>query len=417
MENKIQLNSKKAWIITLLSALFYFYGFMQVNMMSAYNDIMTQIFKMDAETFAFTSSFLFYSNIIFILPAGLIIDKYSIKKIILINMLIVILATIVFALATNIFYVALSRFLAGIMMSFALISCLKIASILFTREKMALISSLIVTFGMLGGFFAHLPMEALINAFGFRGSLIFVALIGVVVTIILWFTLRLLKEDVNRTPMKAEDRKILHYLFQVMKSPQNWIVGFFVTTLNLPLAVLGALFGISYLQTMYGYNSIEASSISSLLFIGFIFGSPSFGWLSDFLKNRKLPMYIGSIFCLIFILILFYVPNLNFVVLQALFFLVGFTSSSQILGYPLIEHNNPKHLTATAFGLASLLILGIGYGLILPVVGWLIDFGREMSTYSKADFERAFIIIPIGIALSIIMIFFSKESKIKKNEG
>jgi MFS family permease len=386
---------------------------MQVNMMSAYHDVLISLFKIDATTLAFASSFLFYANIIFMLPAGLIIDRYPIKTIILINMLIVIFATLAFALSTNIYYIAISRFFVGIMMSFALISCLKIASILFTRDKMALMSSLIVSIGMLGGFFALLPIEALIKRFGFRASLMFVAFIGVAIMIILWFATKTLHGDLNKESLQKKESKILYHLFQVMKYPQNWFNGLFITTLNLPLAVLGALFGIAYIQQAYGYSSIQASSITALLFIGFIFGSPFFGWLSNFLKSKKIPMYLGSLSCLVLILILLYVPNLNFLLLEIIFFLVGFTSAAQVLGYPLIEQNNPKHLTGTALGLASLLIMGMGYGVSLPFVGWLIDLGRKGASYSRMDYEKAFIIIPIGIAISILMIFFSKEQKTK----
>ncbi len=407
----------RAWVIALLGALFFFYGFLQTNMMGSFNEVLIKAFNIDATKLALSTSSMFYANIIFLIPAGLIIDRFSIRKIIFINMLIAILGTLIFAFAQNITVVTLSRFITGIMMSFALITCLKIASYLFPSNRIALANSLIITIGMLGGFFAHLPVEAIINTYGWREALMGIVFIGVLITIILWFAIKIQKEEKQAFEIAKHKRKnIWKSLKQVMKLPQNWYAGIFITTLNLPLAILGALFGISFLKDVHAFSVIQAASITSMLFLGFIFGSPFFGWLCDYLGRRRLTMFLGAFLCLILVLILLFIPNMNILSFQALHFLIGFTSGAQVIGYPIVEQNNSKELVGTALSLASLLILGVGYGLSLPFVGWLLDIGAKPGPiYSIGDYQKALFTIPIGIVISILMLALIKENKYKKN--
>lgn len=409
----------RAWIISLLGGLFFFYGFLQTNIMGSFSDFIIKEFHIDATKIAFATSSMFYANIIFLIPAGLIIDRISVRKVLLINMLIAILGTLIFAFASNITFVALGRFITGIMNSFALIASLKIASYLFPPKRIALANSLIITIGMLGGFFADLPVEAMINAFGWRQALIGMVFIAILIMIIFWFAVRIEKEEKPAFEMIKEKRQnIWKSLKSVMSFSQNWYAGIFITALNLPLAVLGALFGISFLKDAHSFSAIQAASITSMLFLGFIFGSPFFGWLSDYLCRRKLPMFLGAFFCLILTLILLFSPKLDILSCQILHFLIGFACAAQVLGYPIIVQNNSEELVGTALSLASLLIMGAGYGLSLPFVGWLLDIeakhvGAGLS-YTIGDYQKALITIPLGILISIIILFFIKEAKHKK---
>jgi len=409
--------SFQAWFVVLVGALFFFYAFFQVNMMGPLNQYISQAFKADASQVGLLSAFYFYANIIFMLPAGLLLDRFPVRKLFLFNMLLVIAGTLIFASSTNLAMASFARFLCGIMMAFGLVSCLKLASQLLPPERMALASSLIVTIGMVGGIFSHLPMERMITAFGWRGALIGVSFIGLLILLILWGIVKVPPQKVTPPPTSMN---VWKSLFVALKRPQNWYCGLFTCFLNLPVAILGALFGITYLTQVYMLDPTMAASITSMLFFGMIFGSPFFGWLSDFMKKRKLPMFLGAIFCLLFMMIILYVGHIHISALYFLFFAVGFTSGSQVLGYPVISETNPPHLTGTALSLAAILIMGIGYGLGLPFVGKLLDvFGTGkveggVHIYANAAYQKAFFTIPIGIIISMIMVALIKETNCKQ---
>jgi MFS family permease len=302
-------------------------------------------------------------------------------------------------------------------MAFGLIACLKLASMLLPTKHLALASSLIVTIGMIGGVFSNLVLQALIDHLGYRWSLIIVAIFGIFVALVIWFFIHLPKQGMKKTHAKGS---IWSNLGVVVREKQNWLCGFFTCLLNLPLVVLGALFGISYLQQVYGFSNLEAASITSMLFIGMIFGSPFFGWLSDFVKQRRLPMAIGGVLCLLFVLLLMYFVNLHMPELYILLFAIGFTSAAQVLSYPMITQSNSLKFTATALAIASIIIIGIGYGVTLPMVGGILEWGwmgkyyKGAHDYALSTYRNAFLTMPIGIAISLILIAFMREPKGKQ---
>lgn len=406
----------KGWLISLVGALFFFYSFYQANLMTPLNSALAKYFGASFAEIGLVSAWFFYANIILIIPAGLLLDRFSIKILMGINMLIAITGTVFFAFSESFFMIGFGRFLSGMMMAFGLIICLKLASLWLPSQKMALASSLIVTIGMLGGIISQTPMTFLVQKMGWQGALLMGAIFGLLIGIVLWFVIQDPRTNKDKI---AEIKKIpiLKSLFMVFKQSQNWFCGLFICLLNLPIALFGALYGISYLEQVYGYTSIQASSITSMLFFGMIIGSPFFGWVSDYMRVRKVPMLFGAILCLILMLILLYVNSFSFFGLHILLFLIGFSSAAQVLGYPVISESNSPLISGSALSLASFIIMGGGYGIGIPLVGKLLHLAWDgkivdgIHMYSVEAYQKAFMAIPIGIILSIVMLFFIKETK------
>lgn len=410
------MKKNKGRIISLISALFFFYAVFLANLMTPLNGSLAKYFGATSAQIGMLSAWFFYGNIIFIIPAGLMMDRYSIKILMAVNMLIAVAGTIFFAFSESFFMIAFGRFLSGIMMAFGLIICIKLASLWIPSNQMAIASSLMITIGMSGGIASQAPMIFLVEKMGWQASLLAAAVLGLVIGTILWFTIKDPRSAQNKeTRVKA--MPVGQSLLKAVKQPQNWFCGLFICLLNLPIAILGALFGISYFQHVYNFTAMRSSSIISMLFLGIIAGSPFFGWVSDFMKVRKVSMFFGSVFCLILMLIVLYVQTAGFFALHILLFFVGFTSGAQVLGYPVISESNPSDISGTALSLAALLIGGGGYGIGLPFVGKLLHLSWEgavvdgVHVYSAAAYQKAFAAIPIGIMLAILMIFFIKETK------
>ncbi len=402
------MNNTRNWVITLTGALFFLYAFLQANMMTSFHDSILKNFDIGVKGIGFLSGIYFYANVIFIIPAGLMIDRFSIKGLMSLNMVIVIVGTILFAFADSLFLAGIGRFLAGIMMAFGLIICLKLASLCLPPSHMALASSLIITIGMLGAVIAQSPLSYVVNLYGWRVALLIVAAFGILILAILMAVVRNKKDNT----LQDEKQGVLIGLYKVIKEKQNWLSGFFICFLNAPVAILGALFGNAFLNNVYKITQFQASSITSMLFWGMIIGSPFFGWFSDAIKRRKVPMYIGSTICLIFMLIILYSSSLSILVLHVLFFIVGFASAAQVIGYPVISESNSLKTTGTGLSLAAIIIMGVGYGFALPFIGWLLDTNLKNTCIANAiyAYKDTFLAIPISILASIIVTFFIKET-------
>ena len=87
-----------AWLVCFVASLFFFYDFIQMNMLNAISNPLMQTFNLNATQFGKLSAFYFYGNIIFLLPAGIILDRISTRKIILSTLSLMVLGTFCFAL-------------------------------------------------------------------------------------------------------------------------------------------------------------------------------------------------------------------------------------------------------------------------------------------------------------------------------
>lgn len=411
----ITKTEKKGWIIALVGALFFFYAFIQANVLTPISGDISKAFDANASALSFLTAWYFYGNIIFIIPAGLMLDRYPIRLLMVFTLLLCVIGTFMLAYAPDIKVAYLGRFLSGIMMSFGLVSCLKLASLLLPTNKMAIASSLIVTIGMIGGVFAHAPIAYLSAQIGWRGALVVLGFFGLVIGAILWFFVKVPKTQILNK--EAAQAGIWGSLKEVFKNKQNWFSGFFISLINFPVAILGALFGVPYLTQVHEFSHIQAAAVTSMIFIGMIIGSPFFGWLSDHMQKRKPPMFMGAISCFIFIFTLIYAHAVTSLTAYVLFFLVGFTSASQVLGYPVITESNHPRISGTALSLASLIIMGLGYGLGLPFVGWMLDHTWDgkvldgMNVYSMTSYQTALLTLPLALIVGILMIFLIKETK------
>lgn len=415
---------KKGWFITLLGALFFFYAFIQANMLTPLSAEIAKSFDANASALSLLSATYFYSNIIFIIPAGLLLDRYSVRLLMCIGLILAIIGSFMFAFALDLKMAYVGRSFCGIMMAFGLVSCLKLASLLLPSGKMALASSLIITIGMFGGIVSQTLVAFFNQLWGWRGAIISLSFLGVLILLILFFVVRVPNPAKLVIKSSGPGAGIKQSLKEVFHNRQNWYSGFFISFVNFPIAILGALFGVPCLTQLHKFSYLEACGITSMLFFGMIFGSPFFGWFSDYLKKRKPLMYIGTLSCIVFTLVAIFSSNLSPLSAYVLFFLVGFSSSAQVLGYPVISESNPPRTSGTALSLAALIIMGLGYGLGLPFVGWILDLTWEgqivggMNVYSAISYKKALLTLPIATIIGLIMIFFIKETHCRaiKNE-
>lgn len=410
------MNSPRAYLSVFSSALFFFFIFIQLNMFNALSPFLIHDFNISAVALGNLSAAYFYATILFLIPAGMILDRFSTRRVIIIAMSISILCTIIFAGSHYFTEGFIARFIIGLCGAFCLLSSVRLASRWFSGNKMAFVIGCVVTIAMLGGVMAQTPLTIMTDHWGWRITLLANAGLGVILlAIIIAFVEDTPYERCHQpTSSSSGFKNIIQDLAKVAQNPQNWLAGSYTALLNLPIFLLGAMWGSLYLTQMKGLSRPGASIVTTALFVGSIIGSPVIGWLSDRCKKRILPMQLGAISSLVIILTIIYTPQLSLFVLILLFFLLGFTSSCQIISYPLITESNPLSLTGAGQGLASILIMGSG--LLQPVFGFLMQFNHQanqLTQYHQTDFYRAMSLLPIAFVIALFICLALKESHAK----
>jgi MFS family permease len=194
------------------------------------------------------------------------------------------------------------------------------------------------------------------------------------------------------------------------KNPHNWNAGLYTATMNLPIMIVAGLFGAQFMSQSYGFNSLQSSMISMMIFIGTIVGSSVFGILSDFLKERRRPMIAAAMISLILFCVILFGPSCGYFTYLIFFFLLGFTTAAQIIGYPVTQELNPRSLSGSALGFISVMIMGLPI-LFQPLCGYLMDVHeRNDGVYTLGDYRLGLSVLSVGFVISILTAYCLPES-------
>jgi sugar phosphate permease len=395
-----------AWLVCLSAGLFFFYEFFQLNLFDVINSQIRSEFNINAAQISWMSSTYLWADILFLLPAGIILDRYSPRLVILLALFVCITGTVGFALATSFFYASFFHFLSGIGNAFCFLSCVVLINRWFPSQRQAFVIGCVVTMAFIGGMMAHTPLAYLNEHFGWRNSLLIDG--GVGGLFFIWILL-IVRDTPKHAISEFQSMQKQGNITQALVNKQNWLAGLYTCFLNLPIMVLCALWGANYLKTVHQLSGMEASNIISLILIGSIIGCPLAGWISDKLRKRKPVMLVGVLGTLVLFIPLFLNVTLELTQLGWLFFLLGLFTSTQVISYPLIAESNEATVTGSATGVASVIIMG-GAGVAQVIFGMLMHLHAQNGLYAVSDFTFAMWMFPITTGVAVLALFFIKET-------
>lgn len=410
-----------AWVVVFAAALYFFFEFIQMNMFNALDHSLMLVFHTDAVGLGKLSANYFYGNILFLFIAGMVLDRFSTKRLILTAMAVSIICVFCFSGATHLWQAQVARFVTGLAAAFCFLSCVRLASRWFPPKRMALAIGGVVTFAMLGGLVAQTPMTLLANDYGWRMALRIDGIFGIFLFIIIILCVRDYpmggRKAFHDEEAAVRGDKLSHVIARVLGRLQNWLGGLYTSLMNLPVMLLGGIWGVPYLIHVRHLSAVDASFVTSMIFLGLIFGAPALGWLSDKWSLRKLPMIIGALVSIVVACAIILPQHLDLHVLEVLFFVLGFVTAAQVISYPLIAESNPGKFIGAAEGLAATIIMA--GGLMQPVFAWVLQwswhgqYAGHLPVYSAADYVTAMWIIPVAFLVALLISLCLKETHAK----
>lgn len=407
------------WFICGIGALFYSYEYFLRIAPSVMTSQLMQHYQVDAGTFGVITAFYYYAYVPMQLPVGVLLDRYGPRRLLTVACALCVAGTYLLATTHSLTAAAAGRFLIGFGSSFAFVGVLKLATIWLPANKLAMVSGIAAALGTLGAMIGDLTLTSMVQRIGWEHTLLYSALIGVFITLLIWFLVR----DVNksgRRPVSGQTtqsfRQGLIELAIIARNPQIWITGLYGCFVYLPTTVLAELWGIPFLEHAYSYSPEKAALGISALFLGYTIGAPLLGWLSDYIHNRRMPMFFGAVGAAITSIILIYMPGLtNTGVLLSLFFL-GFCYGAQALVFAVGRELSPRKAAGTAMSFINMVVM-LGGFIIQPFVGVLLDLHNKSKSvyhphlYSASDYQFALIVVPVGILIAAILVFFIKDTR------
>ncbi len=405
----------QAFCVCFAASLFLAYELVQLHMLNAITPMLMQDLNFVATDLGILGSTYILADVLFLLPAGMILDRFSVRRVVLFALGLCIAGTVGFAYSENLWQACVCHFFSGIGNAFCFLSCMLLCSRWFPTRWHALVMGLMLTMGLAGGVVAQTPFSLLAQAFSWRDALLLDALIGFgIFMLVFLFVIDGRKEE----EFRESEIPFWEGIRLAVTNRQNIACGLYTGMMNLPVMLLGAMWGSLFLMQVHGMKLIEASFVTSMICMGTIVGCPLVGYISDKMMQRKPAMFAGALASLAIFLVIITTKESDPTLFGFLFFCLGVATSTQVLGYPLITENSRPELTGTSMGIAGMIIMGLAL-ILQPISGMLIDYGWDgalvegVRFYAKGDFMRSFMIFPIGFAVSTLLTYVIVEKKRK----
>lgn len=408
--------SALAVIICTLAAMFYLYEFILQVAPSVMTNELMQDLNLTAAGLGAMSAFYYYAYTPMQLPAGLLYDRFGPRLLLTIATLICAIGAFFFSYAHNAIFASVGRFLLGIGSAFSFIGALVLVARWFPPKYFALFAGIVQLMSSLGAVVGEAPLAAAVATWGWRSTINYVAIIGIILAILLWLIVRDHPNGsvVNHATDNQEGE--LKRLVIVCGNTQTWFIGLYTFSVWAPVVIFAALWGVPFLVAVYGLSTTVASAACSMIWLGIGIGSPVMGWWSDHIQRRCSPLTLCALMGLLSVVIVVYSSALPLPILFILLFLFGWAAAGQSLSFGMVKDINHASRAGTAIGFNNMATVA-GGALFQPLVGFLLSWhwsGTMQGTvpvYSPADYRIALLVLPFCyVVAGITSKFFLRET-------
>jgi MFS family permease len=396
-----------AW---LLVAIYYFYQYALRSAPSVMMPQLTSAFGVDALGVSAIVGMFYYAYSPFSLVAGAALDRFGARKIVPIGAALVGMGALLFGTG-NIAAANVGRFLQGAGGVFALVGAVYLVTKNFPVSMAASFIGATQMFGMAGGSAGQFLVGPLIkHGLPWGQFWLYAGILGLAISICLFL---FLPREPEMTPKpRGGLAAVFTSLKTVFLNPQSILCGFISGLLFIPTTIFGMTWGVRFLQEARGREFDAAVTLAATLPLGWIFGCPLLGFISDKIGRRKPVILAGSaVLVAIFAWVLFGDPAILRGPIVGI--LMGIASGAAMLPYTVIKEANPPELGGSATGVIN--FINFTFSAVLgPVFGSRLVQGMQPAETTApaalAHYQTGFTPLLYGILLAFTLTLFLKET-------
>ncbi len=400
-----------------IATVFYAYDYLLNVAPGGMKPQLSQAFNLSASDLGILSSCYLWTYGLMQIPAGLLMDTVGPRRLLSVAGLSCAFGAMLFGLADTIFAACIGRLFIGFGASFAVVGCSKIASVWFPPRRFALFMGIMVAIGTMGAAFGLAAVSPIIQTYGWKQTLFSGAIISFGLSAAMWLIIRDKPPvDIVKVLKPVPKVSVLTGLKEVVVCKQDWYAAIYAGLMYVPTLAFGALWGTPYLVEAHGFSQSDAGFLSSLLFVGWVFGGPVYGWVSDYIGRRNIPMYFANISTFIVSLWLIYGTGFSYISVAIAMFLLGFCSSGFLIAYVVTREKNRPEVSGTAIGFINMLNTFSG-AMFQLAIGWILDYVATDAVYTEAgkafsllDYQKALTCIPVCLIIAFFMLLRVKET-------
>ena len=298
------------------------------------------------------------------------------------------------------------RLLQGAGSAFAFTGAVYLAAHGFSARYLATAIGATQCVGMLGGSAGQFAVGPMIEH-GLEVHAIWIGL-GVIIlanAALLYFATP--KEQSASRAQEAGFASVLKPYKIVFSNPQSYLCGIIAGLLFAPTTIGDMIWGVASFQKDLQLSYHNAVLIASMVPLGWVFGCPLLGWLSDRIGRRK-PVIMGSATVMILAAVQIALKPLPIPVHVAMF-IFGVASGAAMIPYSVIKEVNPDNVKGSATGGINFLVFGIT-AFLGPVYAKHIGKGIGNSMNLHLHFQKGAFFWIVCCAAAIVVSFFLRET-------
>jgi sugar phosphate permease len=365
------------------------------------------------------ASAYFYPYALMQIPAGLLSDSWGPRRSVTFFFVMAAIGSVGLGLAGSVSMAILARVVVGLGVAMVFVPTMKILTNWFEPDKFSRMTGVFMSLGGLGGYTAATPLAWLSEGVGWRGSMIVIGSVTLLIALAVWIWVRDTPRDKGYRPLPAfsnpgyETPGLLRGMGLVLKTARFWpmaICFFLVTAVSLTFV---GLWGGPFLMHVYKMTKPQAGAMLSMMSVGMIFGAPVMSWLSDKVLRSRKRLLIGNLAgtLVLWVFLAFFTADFPHALLYVWCFIHSFLASGVIVtGYTTIKESFPLEISGTATGLVNLFPFA-GGAAGQPLMGWCLDaFGQTDGVYGVEAYSAAFkfgLLFVVGALVAAMMV---KES-------
>ncbi|MBN2712743.1 MAG: MFS transporter [Planctomycetes bacterium] len=332
------------------TALYFFANIQRVAIPGSIFDVLQQELHVSAPYItAFGSSFM-YIYALCQLGIGLLVDRYSGRRVIAFGAALFCIGSFLFPLSHTLTMLYLSRVLTGLGASALYLSMVREIMRVFDKNFTIFLSVLILI-GYAGGIIANAPLVVCVNHFGWRDTLLAVA----AGTVFFYLIFLLAKGSMRTAP--AKELPFSSTPFRTVLAKRHNLYLFLFTGINFGLYyVLQTVIGKKFLEDYCQMSSGNAACILSVMGVISAFSGLGFAILSRMLGNRRqIFVRIVGVTCLLVFasLTVLLLLEIRTAWIAALLCLLSFTASTSSIAVPLLRETNMAKFSGVSVSLLN----------------------------------------------------------------
>jgi len=346
------------------------------------------------------------------IPVGIMLDRLGTRHTIPIMMTFAVVGSLIFAVAAGLAGLTVGRMLMGLGCSCVYVGALAVASRWFQTRYFATVAGILVAAGNAGNLLATKPLAEVVEVVGWRTTFVGMAGIAAIGAIIVLLFVRDAPPDHPFHSREAERLgsvlKGVGDVFRIGDLPPMLVVQFFGYASV--MTILG-LWGGPYLHDVYGLGLEARGSVLSVMGIGLIVGSLTFGPLDRVFDTRKGIVIGGGLFAVAILVLLAVLAKPPLWLVMTLYALLAFSNAYNIVGMAHARAIVPDRMIGRGMTVIALFTMG-GVATLQIVTGLILGaFANPDGTVPEAGYRTMYGVVAACVFAGLL--YYTRTSDAK----